>query len=136
MRNTKRVSDPSLLLMPLEQLLISLVETSPLRLTLCHVGLTAEVWGDAHLYVETDWLTIVIGEKLNRLHVRRAALQRAQFIDVWGREKAVHFVDDAERLVLRSVLVDTAEDTERHVPARLAAFLALQKQYGEGIRLQ
>jgi hypothetical protein len=92
------------------------------------------VWGDALLYVETDWLTIVIGERLNRLHVRRKALRRAQFIDVWGVEKAVHFVDDAERLVLGSVLVDT-EDAFCHTPARLAAFLALQRQYGKGMRL-
>ena len=51
----------------------------------------------------------MIGERRNRLHVRREALRRAQFIDVWGMDKAVHFFDDAERLVLRSVLVDTAE---------------------------
>ncbi len=136
MRDTRLVSDSSLLLTPLEQLLVSLVENSPLRLTLCHVGLTAEVWGDAHIYVATDWLTIVIGERLNRLHVRRAALRRAHFIDVWGMEKAVHFIDDAERLVLQSVLVDTAEGVSRHAPTRLAAFLALQRQYGEGIRPQ
>ena len=136
MRDTRQLSDPSFLLMPLEQLLVSLLENDLLRLTLCHVGLTVEVWGDAHLYVETDWLTIVIGERRNRLHVRRAALQRAQFIDVWGTDKAVHFVDDHGRVVLRSVLVNTAEGALSHAPARLAAFLALQRQYGEGIRLQ
>ena len=135
MHDTRRLFDPSFLLLPLEQLLVSLLDIGPLRLTLCHVDLTAEVWGDAHLYVETDWLTIVIGERLNRLHVRRAALRRAQFIDVWGMEKAVHFVDDAERLVLRSVLVDTAEGAS-YAPVRLAAFLALQRQYGEEMPLQ
>ncbi len=78
MHDKRRSSDSVPLLTPPEHLLVSLLERSPLRLTLCHVGLTAEVWRDAHMYVETDWLTIVIGEQRHRLHVRRAALRRVQ----------------------------------------------------------
>lgn len=135
MHGSQRVIAPHLPRPPLECLLSALLRSGPVRLTLCRVGLTAEVWGDARMQSGPEWLTLTIGKRPDCLHVRREALRRAQFIDAWGIEKSVHFIDDENRLILRCTLVDTAEGSSLCVPARLAAFRALRTEYGAGLWL-
>ena len=50
MRDIRRLSNPPVLLRPLEQLLVALLENSPLCLILCHVGLTVRGAGATLTY--------------------------------------------------------------------------------------